>query len=578
MKHHRSAAIPLILLFALLCVNAQTQQSPSNGPREQSRTGTITGRVVNESGQPLQNVIIHLRSGGPTEPTQTTTNRDGVFKVSGVEGQSYEITAFLPAHTSKPREATDGPAPRYRVGDSVSLVLIKGGVITGTVTRPNGDPVVAINVRARMIRDPNGRSVNSNNTSYEVATDDRGVYRIYGLLPGTYIVAADGRTDHSGTGVNGFAGDAATYAPSATRETAAEISVRAGEEIRNIDIRYRGERGRTISGTVNLSPGDQHGLQVTLSSVVAGVPEWYSRLRPGSREFFFEGIPDGDYNLLAQSWSMSRERELGFSEPRTINVRGADIADIELIVLPLGTISGRVVLEETKAPECTEKRPMLFSETSISAWHRDTPEARKLPQYVWREGAPATPNAQGNLTLKNLAASQYYFAARVSAKDWYLQTITFASSTPNTKAIDATRTWTTVKAGDRLSGLTVTLAQGAASLRGQITLAEGESLPERLVVYLAPAEREKTEEVLRYYAVPVTKDQKFSMTNLAPGRYWILAQPAIAETPSPLTKLRLPDATEARSALRRAAEAAKTEIELKPCQHVTQLSVSVSLW
>ena len=35
-----------------------------------------------------------------------------------------------------------------------------------------------------------------------------------------------------------------------------------------------------------------------------------------------------------------------------------------------------------------------------------------------------------------------------------------------------------------------------------------------------------------------------------------------------LTKLRLPDSTEMRSALRRAAEAAKNEIEFKPCQNV----------
>ena len=57
---------------------------------------------------------------------------------------------------------------------------------------------------------------------------------------------------------------------------------------------------------------------------------------------------------------------------------------------------------------------------------------------------------------------------------------------------------------------------------------------------------------------------------MLPGRYWILAQPAIE---SPLTKLRLPDEIETRLRLRRAAEAGKTEIEFKPCQNVVDYKV-----
>ena len=140
------------------------------------------------------------------------------------------------------------------------------------------------------------------------------------------------------------------------------------------------------------------------------------------------------------------------------------------------------------------------------------------------------------------------------------------TSQPN-KPVDAARTWTTIKSGDRLSGLTVTLAHGAASLRGHITIAEGETLPEKLIAYLVPVEREKADDVLRYYAVAVTADGKIAFNNLAPGRYWILAQ-STTDDRSPSTKLRLPDLTAMRSALRRAAEAAKTEVEFKPCQQI----------
>jgi len=52
-----------------------------------------------------------------------------------------------------------------------------------------------------------------------------------------------------------------------------------------------------------------------------------------------------------------------------------------------------------------------------------------------------------------------------------------------------------------------------------------------------------------------------------------LAQQPTADSPASTDKLRLPDALEARAKLRQAAETAKTEVELKPCQNVTGLSL-----
>ena len=72
-------------------------------------------------------------------------------------------------------------------------------------------------------------------------TDDRGYYRLYGLPPGSYVVAAGGPGQYFGS-VNPFANDAPTYAPASTRDTAAEVMVRSDQEV-TADIRYRGEPG-----------------------------------------------------------------------------------------------------------------------------------------------------------------------------------------------------------------------------------------------------------------------------------------------------------------------------------------------
>ena len=181
---------------------------------------------------------------------------------------------------------------------------------------------------------------------------------------------------------------------------------------------------------------------------------------------------------------------------------------------------------------------------TVTAYHRVTQDAKKKPQFVWRSRGIETPNSQGNLTLQGLAAGEYYFGVRFPVQQWYLQSIAFVPPTPAGKPTDATRSWTTVKPGDQLSGLTFTFAQGAALVRGQITLAEGQTLPDKLSVYLVPAEAAQADEALLYFAAKVNTEGYFWLNNVAPGRYWMLSQPGTDDTRSEVSKIRLPDAAD----------------------------------
>ena len=561
----------LILAFASVSVAGQV---PAPSPTAQPvKLGTITGKVVNEKGQPLANARVSIRAFGADRGQSTLTDQDGKFEVSGLERVNYQVSAWLSAYAPQPRNPADTQSNNVKVGDSVTLVLIKGGVITGTVTNQTGEPIVGVRVRARMIRDSELLTGPYAQISMERSTDDRGIYRIYGLPAGTYVVWAGGAGFNPG--MDPFDDDVPSYAPGSTRDEASEITVRPGEEIANIDIRYRGEPGHVVSGTVIGPPTDQHmNSFIELTSTRDTGAQWsstrsvYGPMGPG---FSFPGVDDGDYVVTARS--LLANQEWALSPSKRIKVRGADVTGIELVTQPLGSVSGRVVLEESNATECTDKQRPLFPETLVSAWHKETEATKDLPRYVWSMGAPATPDADGNVRLRNLAPGDYRFVTQFSGKYWYLQSISLPPlKTQPAKPVDAVRTWTTIKSGERLSGLTVTLALGAASLRGQVAVAEGETLPEKLIAYLVPVEREKADDVLRYFAVAVTPDGKIAFNNLAPGRYWILAQ-TTSDDRSPSTKLRLPDSTEMRAALRRVAEAAKREIEFKPCQNVVDFQL-----
>lgn len=536
-----------------------------------SQTGTIKGRVVNESGQPLANARVTVQTIDLQRSESAVTDREGKFQIGDLEPRSYRMFASLSTYTSLTSDFDDASPKSYRIGDSVTLVLTKGGVITGTVTTQTGEPVVGVRVYARAIGSEAGRLTRPFGWyQLERTTDDRGVYRIYGLATGTYVVWAGGSGGMNPHQPDAFDGDVPTYSPASTRDTASEISVRAGQETTNVDITYRGEPGRIVSGTATqLETGELQGFGISLTAVGKNRAFWnlLTAQEPDKKGFVFRGVDDGDYDIAALS--LSKTGQAGIVSKR-IKVRGADVTGVELVTQPLALVSGRVVLEESKATECTGKQRPLFAETLVSASPDESQTVAYHPEYRWILGLQVNPDAQGNISIKNILPGRYIFVPQFAAKDWYLQSITLTpAATAGTKTaavIDAARAWTTVKSGDRLSGLTITLAQGAASLEGELVLKEGETQPEGAFVYLVPADREKASDVLRFFTSAINADRKIALSNIAPGRYWVLVKSETSVTS--VTKLRSPDQAEFRTQLRRDAEAANTTIELKPCQNV----------
>jgi hypothetical protein len=518
--------------------------------------------------------MVSVRAPNVNEGQSVATDRDGKFQVNELDqGASYYVTAQIPAYITPQREqATPQSPPTYHAGDSVTLTLTKGGVITGTVTNALGEPMVQMHVRLeRIMRDRNGRRL-PGGTWGDRQTDDRGVYRIYGLPPGTYVVMAGGSTSYySSSMIDPYDTDVPTYANSATRETATEINVRAGEEVSGVDIRYRAEQGRTISGVVT---GIGRGFNVMLSTAGDVIAPWNATAYKQSDDnsFSFLGVAEGDYDLYAYSYGDNRE--VGVSEVKRIRLRGADATGIELATRELASVAGRVVFEETTPPECTEKPRASFAEMTVGAWHNDTEQAKETPQALWSLGVPVKPDAQGNFLMRNLAPGEYYFAARNTGKNWYVRSLQFPATNPAKKPIDATRVWTSLKVGDKVSGLAITLAQGGASFRGQLAVAEGEKVPARTFVYLAPVERERVDNVLNYFGGQLDAEGKIGMNNIAPGRYWVFVETLSEDVPVVLPRVRLPSESELRAQIRRAAEATKTEIEFKPCQEVLNFKLS----
>ena len=566
-----SARLLASLLLLLCCVSTVAQTpapAPTPATTEEPTTGTISGSVVNESGQPFAGVQVSVRQlNSPNPGRAAITDSEGSFRVNGLTAALYFVSASAPGYV-QPRSDPDQPIEHHRIGDNVRLELIRGGVITGSVTNTAGEPVISVSVRAWMVRDAKGRPAKIPNTFFmEQTTDDRGIYRIFGLMPGTYVVSAGGVGFSQRFQISPYAYDTPTYAPSSTRDGAAEVSVRGGEES-SVDIRYRGEPGHAISGSVKLT--GSAGASVSLSALATGFISFGGTFQQsGNRGFEFYGLADGDYVLIAREVvpaAGGAPSELLMSEPRRVTVKGADVTGIELVTRMLASLTGRVVLEPTKPAECEGKRRPLFSEMMITVRRAEKDmQTDLLPFYPTSNSA--APDAKGSFAMRNLFPGRYLPQPKFYARYWYLNSIT----TAGTPKIDAAANWSTLKIGER-TDITISLAEGAASIRGKISGANGAQLSSGLGVYLVPAEREKSADVLRYFVTSSEADGTFAFNNLPPGRYLTLARTLDTDAAT-IEKLRLPEASETRAKLRRLAEAQKSSLELKPCQNLTDYTL-----
>jgi hypothetical protein len=287
----------------------------------------------------------------------------------------------------------------------------------------------------------------------------------------------------------------------------------------------------------------------------------------GARGFTFTGLGDGDYDVVAQELASNPNAitapVFSVSEPKRVSVKGADVTGIELSTRPMSSVSGKIALEPSKAPECQGKRPPLFAEMVVRLQKPETEKEKEDMVTLRFLTGSASPDASGAFQLRNLVPGKYQFEPRFYARYWYLQSIATTAGTPKPQKFDAVANWTTVKSGEQLSNLTITLAQGAASIRGRVVVPEGAPTP-GTSLYLVPAEPDKANDVLRYFVSDVGDDMTFTFNNLPPGRYLTY----LHTQATTLKKLRQPEAAPERLKVRRGAETKKNEMELKPCQNL----------
>ncbi|HEY9232769.1 MAG TPA: carboxypeptidase-like regulatory domain-containing protein, partial [Blastocatellia bacterium] len=152
--------------------------TPASAPAEAQaaprvpRSRTITGRVIDQNNAPLEEVTIVALPAGLTGMQQsamttakirpTSSDEQGHFTLDNLPPGAYLLYADLAGYVAVPDDNEGREQKYYRPGDTANIRMVKGGVITGTVTTMTGEPIINIKVNAVRLRDLKGRAASQN--------------------------------------------------------------------------------------------------------------------------------------------------------------------------------------------------------------------------------------------------------------------------------------------------------------------------------------------------------------------------------------------------------------------------------
>jgi uncharacterized protein (DUF2141 family) len=162
-----------------------------------SGTGVITGVVTSGggTGSPVRRARVTLSGPELRGGRSTVTNDLGQFTFSALPPGRFTMTASKAGYVDVPygakRPGRPGTPIQLAAGqkmENANILLPKGGVITGVVVDDSGEPAPGTQVRVlRYIMRTGEKTLQQ---AGQGQADDRGIYRIYGLQPGDYLVSA----------------------------------------------------------------------------------------------------------------------------------------------------------------------------------------------------------------------------------------------------------------------------------------------------------------------------------------------------------------------------------------------------
>jgi len=499
----------LILPSAFHSVQAQTAESKSG-------TATISGRVTLKS-EPARGVVVLLqseeamRAGDRSPGLRMKTDDNGRFRFASLKAGRYTLIAFAPGFVT-PSENTFGSRAKaidLADGENVQnqeIALKRGAVITGRVTDSSGKPLVEQRVELTRLDDRGQPArVAPGFNPYANSTDDRGIYRIYGLQAGRYLVGA-GFAQREGSimvTVN-RAYYQFTYHPDTTEQSKARVvDVSEGFEATGIDIKMAdAKKTYDVFGRV---------VSAGTGQPIAGVTMFFGSLMDGGKrigptgsfgnktdaqgEFQIPGVLPGKYALFA---GREQDNDL-YSEPVLFEIGDEDVTGLVVRMRRGGSISGVAVIEGTNDPAILSKLSQIEVYANVRSEELSSPSG--LRANIGPDGGFAlrgAPPGMARLSIFFRAETPRFSILRIER-----------DGAPQREGIQ-------INPGEQVTGVRIVIGPGTNTVRGQPRVTGGPLPADAILV--VNAYRAGTE-IVNGRSRQVEAGGRFVIEGLTPGEY-----------------------------------------------------------
>lgn len=470
--------------FGLIVLAVLLPFSPAQTPKKEA-TATVSGSVT-LNGSPVRNAVVSLQTQYqpvPQQPLRAKTDADGRFRFTEVAAGQYLISALTPGFYSASDFQYGLPGRTLNVGkgetiENIELQLKRGAVITGRVTNEDNEPIVETQVQLQRIGDRS--PIRQNMLSFDsYRTDDRGVYRVYGLPPGKYYVSV-GLPAQNGSfysqSIRAFIEQ--TFHPDATNQAQAKvIELEEGQIASDVDIRIGKMKnsyeasGRAVDAQNGQPIVDANLAFGSINPSTGRIAGWVSGgFRTDTNgEFHVLGLRSGKYEVFISGLDDKREY---YSDPITITVANSDLAGIEIRALRGATISGWAVIEGTTDPAILAKRAQMQIGTINEA------------PALFHASQRSTPvNADGSFQLTGVPAGKMRLTSNRVIPGLTLVRVEQNGTPATDNSIE-------VHTGEQINNVRVVFSHSTAAIRGRLELVGG-TLPEGISINVLaqPSER-----------------------------------------------------------------------------------------
>jgi hypothetical protein len=499
-----------VVTTVILALGSTVLPHPFPTSQKKEAMGSISGRVTTDD-RPARGVTVLIVSAenvsGERVTSRAKTDQEGHFQVKGVPAGSYFVQAFAPGligendyqfgGQGKPINLSEGEAAA-----GVEITLRSGGVITGRVTDADGQPLIQESVRLFLVSEQTKPRPIYLPYNFMFSTDDRGVYRLFGVPAGRYIVGVG--VDTGGPNTNfGNSSYPLTYYPDASEEAKATIlEVASGNELSGVDIVLgRKSQGYSVSGrivdAVSGKPliGMMYGFGTRDEQSGRLASTSYTNSTSNARgEFRLENVTPGQYAAFA---SPAPDSDM-YSDLGTFTVKDGDITGVIVKVHIGSRIIGNVIIEgadgQPGAPRVSEIRLGVHS-SSLNVAPRGG-QVRIDPDGSFRTiGLP-----RGMATFSTVYPSPKGLALVRVERDGVEQN----------NGIE-------IGADEEISGVKVVFGYGTGSIRGQVKV-EGGDITASTLMYLN-IRRVGANQPLNLRMPPVDLRGRFVIDGLQAGEY-----------------------------------------------------------